>query len=180
MAQVDNLKLLHGNIRKYFEEVTFTRQARITDKAFKFLTLYTFTIAVVPSFVKTVLDFSTQVAGGCCGVIWISIIGLLSLASIALFIISVVFMLQVMHVRYHSAFDFSDPLETVWNDPGLPDELLLYSVSKKLIEAANDNLPVDDQRSQRMKLSYTLFYTCVGMGLTLFVALRLYLYFYHA
>src|SRR5665213_1096595 len=112
MAQVDNLKLLHENIRKYFEEVTFIRQARITDKAFKFLTLYTFTIAVVPSFVKTVLDFSTQISGSCCGTIWIGSVGILSLASIALFIASVVFMLQVVHVRYHSAFDFSEPLET--------------------------------------------------------------------
>jgi hypothetical protein len=130
--------------------------------------------------VKTVLDFSTQIVGSCCGTIWIGSVGILSLASIALFIASVVFMLQVVHVRYHSAFDFSEPLETVWNDPNLPDEVLLYSVSKKLIEAANDNLPVDDQRSQRMKLSYTLFYIGVGMGMTLFVALRLYLYFYHA
>ncbi len=180
MSQIDNLRLLHENIRKYFEEVTFTRQARITDKAFKFLTLYTFTVAVIPSLLKAVLEFSSTIVAKNAGTFWVASIAACTVAAILLFVISVVYMLQVVHVRYHSAFDFSGPLDTVWNDASFPEEVLLYSISKKLIEAANDNLPVDDKRSQRMKLSYTLFYISVSIGLTLYVALRLYLYFNHA
>ncbi len=179
MSQVENLKIIHENVRNYFEEMTFTRQGRITEKAFKFLTLYTFTVAVIPTYVKTVLDFSQFVATFAAGIVWIVGISIVSLLSLGLFVIAVVLMLRVVHVQYHSAFDFSGPLEEVWNNPELPEEVLLYSISKKLIEASNENFPVDDRRSERMKRSYTLFYVAVGAGLITFIGLRLFLYFNH-
>ncbi len=179
-SQIDNLKTILEGSRDLFQEMTYKMPERISEKGFRWLTLYTLSLGILPGYATAVIESmrakywqpSFQIIGPLT-------IALASLVAVLFFVQALVKMLSVVHIAEKDIVDFRDPLQNVWNDATLHEEPVLYETAAQYIEASDANIERSMKRTLAMRSSYRGFYTAIAIGAVIYLFVRTQQYYFN-
>ncbi len=153
---------------------------RISDKGFKWLTLYTLALAGFPSYARAVIEsLSAKYWSSGDQLIDCVIVLAIAFSSFVFLIRAIVKMLSVVHVAPKDVFDFRPPLEEIWKQRDVAEHVLLYVVAKEYSDASERNLQRSADRISKMRSSYHSFYVALSVGIALYLFAKIQFYYYN-
>jgi len=173
MSRINNLNVILEGSKDLFQEMTYKMPERVSEKGFRWLTLYTLSLGVLPGYARTIIEsLQSKYWQSELRLIGSIVIVLAALASVFYFVRALVKMLSVVHIAEKDILDFRDPLQNVWKDPTLYEDSLLYEVTAQYIDASDANLERSMKRTLAMRSSYRGFYVAIAIGVLLYLFLK--------
>jgi hypothetical protein len=180
MPQIDNLKIILDGSRDLFQEMTYKMPERISEKGFRWLTLYTLSLGALPGFASSIIEsLQTKYWQPHFQIIGPIVIALSACVTILFFVQALRKMLFVVHIAEKDIPDFRGPLKEVWNHPEFHEEALLYEGAMQYIDASDANLERSMKRTLAMRSSYRGFYIAIAIGVILYLLVRTQQYYFN-
>jgi hypothetical protein len=167
--QLEKLKLMYENGRSHYEEATFRRPARVTDRGFRWAAIYIAALAFLPSYLQVTIE--SLLNDWKEGLIVLALLkSMCSLASLLGFYFAIRSLADALRYRDYSWVNPEAVSEISGN---LSLERFYGAMIERFISACLDNITNTQDASRYLANSNRWFYRALFLGITVYLICKL-------